>query len=497
MKVESGQNTGVEEGLDPLDWKAQRALGHRMMDDMFDFLEHIAEEPVWKKPSAVSKASLEKPLPRQPLETEAIYEEFRENILPYFKGNIHPRFWSWVEGTGTPFGMLAELLASAMNSNVTIGDHAAMYVDQQVLNWAKEMMGFPASASGILVSGCSMANITAIQIARNSLESMQIRKQGFSLAQDKLRVYTSAETHSCNQKAVEIAGLGTHALRKVPVNAQYQIDLPLLEQMIDDDRKLGLIPFCIIGNAGTVNTGAIDPLTELAAIAQKNGLWYHIDGAFGALATLVPEFKDQLKGLALADSLAFDFHKWMYMPYEAGCLLVKDPLKHTSSFEMNPVYLLSHERGLAAGPASHNNYGMELSRGFKALKIWMSIKEHGIEKYGRMIAQNINQAFYLEHLIAQEADLEVLCPVSLNIVCYRYYSPDLSQEQLNMLNKELLMRLHEQGIAAPSFTILNGSYAIRVAITNHRSRRPDFEVLVKESIRLGDEILREENLRLN
>lgn len=490
MRINKEPNAKIEEGLDPLNWKEQRALGHRMMDDMFDFLEHIGEKPVWTKPSPASRASFEKPLPFLPQSTEEVYNEFRENILPYFKGNIHPRFWSWVEGTGTPFGMLADMLASAMNSNVTIGDHSAMYVDQQVLSWAKIMMGFPASSSGILVSGCSMANITAIQIARNSLESMQIRKLGFSHAQDKLRVYASAETHSCNQKAVEIAGLGTHALRKVPVNAAYQIELESLEQMMEEDRKLGLIPFCIIGNAGTVNTGAIDPLSELAAIAQKNGLWFHIDGAFGALACLVPEFKDQLKGLALADSLAFDFHKWMYMPYEAGCLLVKDPLKHTSSFEMNPVYLLSHERGLAAGPASHNNYGMELSRGFKALKIWMSIKEHGIEKYGRIIAQNIDQAFYLETLIKQEASLELLCPVSLNIVCYRYFSPDLNQEQLNLLNKEIVMRLHEEGIAAPSFTILHGSYAIRVAITNHRSRRPDFEVLVKESIRLGDEALK-------
>ncbi len=478
----------LEETLDPSDWNHQRQLAHRMVDDMFDFLQNIREEPCWKPIPPAVKAHLRQPLPQSASPVDEVYEDFKTNVLPYRKGSVHPRFWAFVEGTGTPFAMMAEMLASGMNSNLAIGDHSPVYVENQVLDWCKTMLGFPKSGSGILLSGGSMANITGIVIARNAYGERSVRKEGLKNQSGQLVLYVSTETHSCLQKAVEIAGLGSDALRRVRVNADYRMDTAHLRQLLAEDRAAGKLPFCIVGNAGTVNTGAIDPLDELLDLCRSENLWFHIDGAFGALAKLAPEFRDELLSLEHADSLALDLHKWMYMPYEVGCLLVKDPALHRSAFALQPSYLLTHERGLAGGPDPITNYGMELSRGFKALKVWMSFKEHGIEKFARLIRQNIAQAFYLESLVEQEPLLEMLAPVTMNIACFRFRPANAEGVDLNALNKEILMRLHEEGIASPSFTMLHGKYAIRVANVNHRSRKEDFEMLVREVVRIGKAI---------
>lgn len=475
-----------EETLDPQDWQGLRQLGHQMVDDMMDFLQSVKERPIWEKTAEETKAFLQHDLPEQPQNVEEIYKEFTQYILPFPKGNIHPRFWSWVQGTGTAFGMLADMLASGMNPNVAIGDHAAMYVENQVIEWSKQMLGYPASASGILLSGGSMANITGLTVARNY--AANVRAQGLK-AFPQMVLYCSSETHSCNLKAAEVLGLGAEAVRKIPVNEQFQIRISDLRQAIEQDLATGLFPFCVIGNAGTVNTAAIDDLDAIAEICKEFNLWFHVDGAFGALAKLTDEYAKPLKAIEIADSVAFDFHKWMYVNYEVGCLLVKDREKHRAAFAYSPNYLTIHERGLAAGPESLNNYGLELSRGFKALKVWMSLKEHGIDKYRRLIRQNIAQCFYLASLIEKTENLELMAPVSMNIVCYRFNPGGMSEEELNALNKEILMQLQEQGIAAPSSTILNGNYVIRVANTNHRSTKADFETLVAATVQLGKNFL--------
>ena len=350
------------------------------------------------------------------------------------------------------------------------------------------MLNYPKSATGILVSGGSIANITALIVARNNLEGKNIRKEGIRAVDSPMVLYCSTETHSCIQKAAEVIGIGTNGVRKIAVDDDFRINIEELKRTIEIDLSEGYYPFCIIGNAGTVNTGAIDDLDSIYEICRQYNLWFHILGAFGALAKLAPEYAKELKAIEQADSVAFDLHKWMYMPYEVGCTLIKNPDAHRSAFAVIPDNLLHHERGLASGPEPINNYGMELSRGFKALKVWMSLKEHGLKKYVTLIRQNIAQAFYLEELIKERQELELLTPVTMNIVCYRYIKPGLSCDQLNTLNKEILMNLQERGIASPSYTILNGKYSIRVAITNHRSRKEDFEVLVKETIKLGEEL---------
>jgi aromatic-L-amino-acid/L-tryptophan decarboxylase len=474
--------------LDPENWDAMRHLGHQMIDDLFDYWQNIREEKIWKPIPAEVKEFLDQPIPEKGQNPDDIYREFKQNIFPYNKGNVHPRFFAWIQGTGTPLGVLADLLASGMNPNVAIGEHSAMYVDRQVVNWCKELMNFPADASGILVSGGSMANITALTVARNSFRDEKIREKGLKAASAQLVLYCSVETHSCIQKAAEVIGLGTEAVRKIGVNDRYELDTYALKAQIELDVEAGLLPFCIVGTSGTVNTGAIDPLDELLAISKKYGMWFHIDGAYGALAKLDPNYAGRLKAIEEADSLAFDLHKWLYVPYEVGCTLIRDAKKHRESFAITPNYLIQENRGLSGGLDSINNYGFELSRGFKALKIWMSLKEHGREKYAQMIAQNNRQAEYLADLVKDSSELELMAPVSMSITCFRMVKSGYSENQLRDLNREILLRLQEEGIASPSSTILNGKYTLRVANVNQRTRMEDMDLLVSEVLRIGAEI---------
>jgi aromatic-L-amino-acid decarboxylase len=474
-----------EQTLDPQNWDELKSTGHTMVDDMIEFLQTIREQPVWQKPSQNVKEHFNLPLPTTSQKVNQVYDEFRKNILPYYTGNIHPRFWGWVMGTGTPQAMLYEMLAAGMNSNVGIGDVSPMYVDQQVINWCKEMMGFPQEASGSLVSGASVANLNALIVARNAADT-KIRKQGLPPGK-KLVMYASSETHSCIQKAAGIIGIGEDAVRKVRVNANYEMDTVHLERLIEQDKYEGNFPFCVVANVGTINTGAIDPIGKIFWICAKQNLWLHVDGAFGALLKLLPEYNGDLNFMEFADSIAFDLHKWMSMPYEAGVVLVRDADAHRHSFALQPDFLSSQGGGIAAGPELTSNFGFELSRNFKALKVWMSLKEHGIDKFATIIRQNIEQAKYLSQLVQESEVLELMAPVNSNIVCFRY-NPSEHDIDLNWLNKEILIALQDQGIAAPSYTKLNGNYCLRVANVNHRSVKHDFEILVDAVIKIGNEL---------
>jgi aromatic-L-amino-acid decarboxylase len=488
-------NTKPEIGLDPADWNDIKTLGYQIIDDMVDYLKNVGDRKPWTPIPQQVKEEFKKPIPCQPQDIFEVYREFKQNILPYPGGNIHPKHFSWVQGTGTPMGAFADLLAGVMNNNATIADQSALYVDKQVVNWCKDLLDYPEDGSGILVSGGSIANITGLIVARNTIIT-NAKNTGVYAASGKLTAYCSSETHNCLGKAAEVIGIGNEQLRKIPVNDQFEIDIDVLKAKIKEDKANGFIPFCIIGNAGTVNTGAIDPLDELLQIARDESIWFHIDGAFGALAKLVPAYQQRLKAIEQADSVAFDLHKWMYMQYEVGCVLFKNADAHRAAFANAVNYLTAHERGLAAGPETISNYGMELSRGFKALKVWMSLKEHGLDKYAAMISQNIDQAFYLGKQVQQYPSLELLTPVTMNIVCYRYNPGHLDDDQLNILNKELLMRMHELGVAAPSSTVLNGKYAIRVAITNHRTRRKHLDEMITGTIEIGDILMKEYEAKL-
>jgi aromatic-L-amino-acid decarboxylase len=480
-----------EESLDPQDWDAFRELAHQMLEDMLDYQQQVRQRPVWQPVPDDVKTFLKRPLPLEPQAHEQVYQDFVENVLPYPMGNIHPRFWGWVMGNGTPFAVMAELLAATMNPNMGGGDHGANYVEAQVLDWLKEMFHYPAEASGLLVSGASMANLVGLTVARNTLAGYDIRAQGLRAGPGQMTLYASQEVHSCVHKAAELLGLGRDALRLIRVNADYEMDLEALEQAIAADRAAGCQPFCVVGTSGTVNTGAIDDLQGIAEICEREHLWFHVDGAIGAVAILAPEVEACVEGLQRSDSMALDLHKWMYMPFEAGCVLVRSEPAHRKAFSLTPEYLAHAERGLAAGTLWFSDYGLQLTRGFRALKVWMSLKEHGVRKFGRLIRQNMAQAQYLAQRAEAAPRLEVMAPVQLNIVCFRFNPGGLDREALNRLNQELLIRLHESGIAAPSSTTLDGCYCLRAAITNHRSRREDFDLLVEAVERLGGEVAAE------
>lgn len=480
--------TVLEETIDPSNWEELRETGHRMLDDMIDYIKQSSDRKVWQPVPGPVKEALDTAVPKEESSLDEVYNSFQKNILPYALGNTHPRFWGWVCGNGSATGMLADMMASAMNPTTSFGEHADLYVEKQVLDWTKEIYGFPKSSSGILTTGASLANILAITTARNFFNK-EIRKKGIRNLDGQLVMYASAETHSCLQKAVELLGIGSENLRKIAVDENYEVRIDLLEVQIQQDKANGFLPFCIVGNAGTVNTGAIDDLETLASIAKREGLWFHIDGAFGAVPKLLPEYTERLKGVELGDSIAFDYHKWFYVNYDVGGVLIKNAQAHKEAFEINANYLAHHERGIIAGDLNFNHLGIELSRGFRALKVWMILKEQGIEKYRRLVRQNIQQARYLAELVQANDQLQLMAPVPMNIVCFRFYKDGLSAEKLNALNKEIVMQLHESGIAAPSFTIIKGAYVIRVAITNHRSKGEDFEILVNEVQRLGEQLL--------
>lgn len=472
--------TNPEETLDPPSWSELRALGHRMVDDMFDWMAGLRDEPVWRPMPDAVRERFTGPVPEVGEGAGAAYRDFQELVLPYVTGNAHPRFWGWVCGNGTGLSMLADMLAAGVNSSVDGFDDAGTQVETQVIDWCKEMLGYRPEASGLLLSGCSMANFVGLAVARNSLPG--IKEHGVPTG---LRVYGSAQTHSSVRRAVQLLGLGTEALRTVAVGADGRVDVAALDAAITADRAAGLRPMAVVGTAGTVNTGAMDDLAGLADVAARHGVWFHVDGAFGACAALSPRLRPLVAGLERADSVAFDLHKWMYFPYEAGVALVRSDSAHREAFRYAAAYMAPATGGLAAARGRQfTEYGPQLSRGFRALKVWMGIKEHGVGAFRRLIEQNVDQARYLADLVEASDELELLAPVPLNVVCFRYRGA-VPADRLDALNRTLLVRLQESGVAVPSHTELDGAFALRVSITNHRSRRADFDLLVGTVTDLG------------
>jgi len=466
--------------LDPEDWNALRAQGHRMLDDMFDYLAQIRSRPVWQPIPDSARAQFRQPLPQQPTDIAVAHQTFMQSILPYAAGNTHPGFMGWVQGGGTPVGMLAEMLAAGMNANLGGRDQMPIEVERQVLRWVCELFGFPENASGLFVTGTSMATLIAILVASRAALGTKVRAQGIAGEGKRLVAYTSTEAHGSIAKMMDIAGLGTDALRTIPVNENYEMDIAALLQTIAADRAQGLMPFFITATAGTVNTGAIDPLGVLADVARQHGLWFHVDGAYGALAMLSPEISPRLAGLERADSVAFDFHKWGQVPYDAGFIVIRDSRLQLDTFAAPAVYLRRDTRGMAAGSPWPCDFGPDLSRGFSALKAWFTLQVYGAEKMGKVIAHSCELAQYLKQCIAQTTELELLAPVSLNIVCFRYRCSDTDR-----VNAEIVVALQESGIVAPSATTLDGKLAIRAAIFNHRTNRGDIDALIRTTLELG------------
>ena len=462
--------------LDPDDWDAVRAEGHRMLDDLLDHLQGLRNQPVWRPIPADVRAAHRTDLPRAPGDLAEAHEAFKTDMLGYAGGNLHPGFMGWVQGAGTPVGVLAEMLAAGLNGNLGGRDHMPIAIEQEVVGWMRGLFGFPDAATGLMVTGASMANSIGVLVARRRALGVDGRRQGVN--GPKLTAYASVATHGCVSRAMDMAGLGSENLRQIAIDRAHRINLDQLRKAIATDRAAGLRPFLLVANAGTVDAGGIDDIDALADIAADQGLHLHVDGAYGALGMLTPEIAPRLKGIERADSLAFDFHKWAHVPYDAGFVLVRDGALHRDSFAAPAAYLARETRGLAGGDFWPNDYGPDLSRGFRALKVWFTLKVLGADAIARAIEHNCALARTLQAMVEAEPKLELLAPAQLNIVCFRYRASDA-------VNRAIVADLHEAGVVAPSLTTIDGKAAIRAALFNHRTETRDIEALVAGVLAAG------------
>lgn len=471
--------TAVTSGsLDPRDWSEFRALAHRMLDEAIDGIANVRARPVWQPIPDEVRAAVRTDLPREPTDLAEVYREFSEYVAPYATGNVHPAFMGWVHGGGTAVGMIAEMLAASLNANLGGRDHMPIELERQIVEWMRGLFGFPQGASGIFVTGTSMANLMAVLVARTNALGALARQHGIGNDGALLTAYASKAAHGCISRAMDIAGFGTDALRKVDVDADHRINVAALRAQIAIDREVGFKPFLVTASVGTVDIGAIDDLKAIAELCREEEMWFHVDGAFGALAIVSPDLAPLLDGIALADSIALDFHKWGQVPYDAGFLLVRDGERHRQAFAQPAAYLSREARGLAAGAVWPCDLGPDLSRGFRALKTWFTLKTFGTDRLGAVIARSCALAKYLETRVLAEPRLELLAPVNLNIVCFRYRADDT-------VNREIVADVQESGLAAPSSTTLNGKLAIRAAIVNHRTAETDIDALVAAVIKFG------------
>jgi aromatic-L-amino-acid decarboxylase len=467
-------------GLDPEDWGELRALGHRMIDDMIDHLAGVRDRRVWRKMPASAREAFRTRLPHHPAGAGAAYDAFKSQVLPYELGNTNPRFMGWVHGAGNPVGMLAELLAGGLNANLGGRDQSPVEVERQVIRWSAEMLGLPAESSGLLVTGTSMANLVAVLVARAHRLGPQVRSQGIRGA--RLCAYASRDAHSCVPRAMDMAGFGTEAMRAIATDAYHRIDIGVLRARIQADRAAGDTPFMIVGTAGSVDTGAIDDLRALAALCREQSLWFHVDAAFGAMLALSPTRKHLIDGIDCADSVAFDFHKWAQVPYDSGCIVVRDPAHQMAAFAQNASYLRREARGMAGGAPWLCDLGPDLSRGFRALKVWMTLQAYGADRIGDVVDHSCDMAQAMAARIDVEPRLQRLAPVNLNIVCFRYCD---AAGDLDRLNVDIVADIQEAGLAAPSTTIIDGKLVIRAAMVNHRIRRVDVDRLVDAVLEAG------------
>jgi len=476
-----------EETLDPEDWDEIRALGHRMLDDLITRLETIREHQFgW--PSQEDVNSVLAPLTLEGEGEEKVYEIFKEHIMNQSIVQVKPIFWGSVAGTGSVYGMLAEMLTGGVNRATEFIPGISGYTHKQVIDWIKEMLDYPAKAGGVLVGGGTEANFTGLAVARNAKAKNDMKTLGIYGQPEKMTLYGSEETHHCTERTIELLGLGSEALRWLPTDEDCVLKIDALEKAIAEDKANGMHPFCVIGNAGTVNTGAFDDFKTLRQIADKENLWLHVDGAYGAWVKLSETHRHLADGMESADSLAVDLHKWMDMPYGIGCTLVKDKVAHHSTFVYghDAEYLRSLQALSDDTLGNPHHLSLQLSRNNTSLKAYMLLRAYGRNMYARLVQQNIDQINYLATLIEKEPCLELTAPVISNIACFRYNPGGLDDGQLERLNKGVLRELWEINQSIITDTKIKEIHMLRACNVNHRSRREDFDYLVDKIKEIGE-----------
>lgn len=476
-----------------MDSETFRELGYQLIDRVAAFLDSLPGRPV--SPSASpdeirKRIGVERRLPEKGSSAENLLSNAADLLFDLSLFNGHPRFWGYVTSSAAPIGALADLLAAAVNPNVGAWklSPAATEIELQTVRWVAELIGYPEDSTGLLVSGGNMANFVGFLTARHAKTS-PLQDQDSNTPGTPLAVYASRETHTWIEKAVELFGPGMVTLRWIDTDNRQRIDLADLESQIQADLDAGLLSFLVVGNAGTVSTGAIDPLEELATICRRYDLWFHVDGAYGALAAAVPEVEGQFRGMAQADSIAVDPHKWLYAPLEAGCALVRDGEALRSTFSHRPSYYHLEE-----AEVNFFEFGLQNSRGFRALKVWLGLCQAGREGFSRMISDDIQLARELYRLVDKHPDLEALSQ-NLSITTFRYKPHRLNDqssqgvsEYLDDLNGELLTRLENSGEVFLSNALVEDKFALRVCIVNFRTSLSDIQRLPEIVLRLGREV---------
>jgi aromatic-L-amino-acid decarboxylase len=470
-----------------------RAIGHRLVDQLADLLASVPSRPVTpgERPSAVRAAlGTDAPLPEKGTEPGALLQETAQLLFDHSLFNGHPRFWGYITSSPAPIGMLGDLLASALNPNVggwTLSP-AASEIEAQTVRWIARFIGFPESCGGLLVSGGNMANLVCFFAARAAKAPWPIQTEGVRpAAGGRLRAYASKETHTWIQKASDLAGIGTDAVRWIETDRSLRLDVEALRRRIAEDRAAGDIPFLVVGTGGSVSTGVVDPLPRLAALCREESLWFHVDGAYGGFAAAVPEAPDDLRGLSEADSVAIDPHKWLYAPLEAGCALVRDAGAHRAAFSYHPAYYHFEEAS-----TNYVDYGMQNSRGFRALKVWLAFRQAGAEGHRRLISDDIRLTRTMADAIAADPSLE-LATRDLSIVTFRYVPRDLAARSgdpdvvpyLDRLNESLLDDLQRGGEVFVSNAVLSGRYHLRACIVNFNTQESDVLALPAVVTRRG------------
>ncbi len=456
-----------------------RSAGHRAVDAIAEMLARLPREPVFRPYPAERAAALAaEPPPRQGRPVAAVLDEVLAQVVPYPFGNGHPRFWGWVNSPPTPVGILAEAIAAAMNPSCAGGNHAAIHVERQAVDWLRQVVGMPAGTAGLLVSGGSMATLTALAVARHAASAGAVRSAGVRGLASRLAVYMTEETHGCARKAVELLGLGSESIRAVPVDGRRRMRPDRLADLLEADRRGGEAPMAVVATAGTVNTGAIDPLDEIADVCRRHGVWMHVDGAYGAPAILSERYRTALAPMARADSVAVDPHKWLYVPVEAGLVLVRDARAMRDAFSLVPPYLrTAGDPAGVGGPPWFSEFGFQQTRGFRALKVWMALRHHGLDGYRALVERDLGHAERLAGRCREAPDLELAGEPSLGSVCFRY--APRGRGDLDALNRRLVEELQLGGRVFVSSTVLGGAFFLRAGFVNPRTEPGDVDLLVE------------------
>ena len=477
-----------------MDSGAFREIGHRLVDQIADRLAALPDGPVVRDETVdeVRRAlGAAQGLPRDGTDAGRLVSAATDLLFDHSLFNGHPRFFGYITSSPAPIGMFGDFLAAALNQNAGAWRLAplATEIEAQTVRWIADLIGFPVNCGGLLVSGGNMANFVCLVAARAAQASWDVRKEGIAREGRRLLVYASAETHTWIHKAADVTGLGTDAIRWIPTDAEQRMDTRMLRRAIDEDLALGHQPFFVVGTAGSVGTGAVDPLEDLAAICREYGLWFHVDGAYGALAARAPGSPASLRALSEADSVAADPHKWLYAPLEAGCVLVRDPAALRRAFSYHPAYY-----HFDTDVVNYFDYGPQNSRGFRALKVWLALRQVGSSGYLRMIGDDMLLARHLHAVVSEHPELEAMTQ-ALSITTFRYVPPDLRPQRgsdrigayLDELNQQILAAVEKGGDAFLSNALVGGRFALRACIVNFHTGPDDVEALIPLIARLGRE----------